>query len=308
MSGRPIGRRGLLLMLAFDHRSSFAREVTGTDEAVGPDAARVRAAKEVVFEGLARAAAEVDAAALGLLVDEQYGAAVVSRARALGITVAVPVERSGQAVFEFEYGEDFMDHVRGVGPDMAKVLVRLNVEDDPGANEIQLERLRRLADELRPAGYGFLFELLVPPTERQLESCGHERDRYERELRPRLIVAGMRAVQAAGIEPDVWKVEGVERVDEAAEIIAAARAEARWADVACTVLGAGAAAERVGRWLDTAAAAGFSGFAIGRSIWRDPLRAHLEGDLTETEVSAVVHERFLQFAVRFQEKAAAAGS
>lgn len=306
MNGRAIGRRGLLLMLAFDHRSSFAREVTGADEAVGPDAARVVAAKQIVFEGLAAATTEVDAGDLGLLVDEQYGAAVVPRARRLGITVAVPVERSGQAIFEFEYGERFMDHVRGVDPDMAKVLVRLNVEGDAAANEIQLERLRRFGDELRPAGYGFLFELLVPPTARQLESCGNNRDRYEKELRPGLIVAGMRAIQAAGIEPDVWKVEGVERLEEAERIIAIARAEARWADVACTVLGAGAGSEQVGRWLDTAAAAGFSGFAIGRSIWRDPLRAHLQGDLTGVEVSDRVHERFLRFAERFKEKAAAA--
>lgn len=148
---RAIGHPGALLMLAFDHRSSFAREVTGADEVEGSEAAVVEAAKRMVYDGLASAVERDSASDLGMLVDEQYGSAVVPLARRHGITVAVPVERSGRDVFEFEYGDNFMAHLRALDPDMAKVLVRLNPEGPSSDNELQLVRLRGLADELRPA-------------------------------------------------------------------------------------------------------------------------------------------------------------
>lgn len=296
---RAIGHSGPLLMLAFDHRSSFAREVTGADEVEGSEAASVVAAKRMVYDGLASAAARTSAEDLGLLVDEQYGSAVVPLAQRQGITVAVPVERSGRDVFELEYGDDFMAHLRALDPDMAKVLVRLNPEGSPSDNELQLARLRELADELRPAGYGFLFELLVPPTQRQLERCDGDRLRYEREARPGLILRAMAMVQAAGIEPDVWKVEGVDDVEDARAIVELARDEPRWSGVACTVLGAGAGDERVEGWLRSAATAGFSGFAIGRSIWRDPVRRQLDGELDRGAAVELVRDRFLHFAEVF---------
>lgn len=302
---REIGFAGRLLMLAFDHRSSFAREVTGLDEAAGADASRVETMKVTVYEGLA-AAAEVRGGGdgLGLLVDEQYGAAVVPLAQARGVTVAVPVERSGREVFELEYGDAYMEHVRALDPDLAKVLVRFNPEGDAERNALQLKRLRAVGDALRAAGYGFLFELLVPPTAAQLEACGDDRLAYETGLRPALIVRGIEAIQAAGIEPDVWKVEGVEHRSEAEAVLAAARSTPARAAVACTVLGAGAGDDRVEGWLRAAAAAGFAGFAIGRSIWRDPVRATLAGELDRVAAIAAVRDRFLRFARVFE---AAAG-
>jgi len=294
----PIGRKGRLLMLAFDHRSSFAREVTGSGEVAGPEAERVEAMKRMVFEGLAAATDRFPPGELGLLVDEQYGAGVVPLARARGITVAVPVERSGQDVFEFEYGDAFIDHVRALDPDLAKVLVRLNPDGSAADNELQLTRLRELAAALRSSGHGFLFELLVPPTEAQLEACGGRRA-FELEARPELIRRAMAMIQTAGIEPDVWKVEGVEDVDDARAIVSLARAEPRWADVACTVLGAGAGDERVEGWLRAAAGAGYAGFAIGRSIWREPVRAHLDGTLDRDAAVTAVRDRFIHFAMAF---------
>lgn len=295
----PIGRRGPLLMLAFDHRSSFAREVTGSDEVAGPEAERVEAMKLMVYEGLAAAADRFAPGELGLLVDEQYGSHVVPLARERGITVAVPVERSGRDVFEFEYGDAFMDHIRALDPDMAKVLVRLNPDGSAADNELQLAHLRRLADALRDSGYGFLFELLVPPTAAQLEACGGEKLAFELEMRAGLILRAMATIQEAGIEPDVWKVEGVEEEGDAGAIVALARSEPRWFEVACTVLGAGAGDDRVERWLRVAASAGFSGFAIGRSIWREPVRAHLAGELDREAAIAAVRDRFEHFAAVF---------
>jgi len=286
-------------MLAFDHRSSFAREVTGEDEPGAADTERVEAAKRLVFEGLVQATVtgRFDPGEVGLLIDEQYGGEIPALARQAGITLAVAVERSGQDVFEFEYGDEFERHIEAVDPHYAKVLVRLNPEGDPDANELQLGRLRRLSDTLAAKDRGFLFELLVPPTAEQLERAGGDRLRYEVELRPELIVRGMASIQAHGIVPSLWKLEGVDTSDAAAAIVAQTRAGANGAGVGCLVLGAGASDERVERWLEVAAATpGYIGFAIGRSIWRDPIRGHLAGDLSRADAEVAVRDRFLSFA------------
>jgi myo-inositol catabolism protein IolC len=289
-----------LLMLAFDHRSSFAREVTGENDPAGPEAGRVEDAKRLVFDGLLEASQAARAAPgeIGLLIDEQYGAGIPALARKAGITVAVAVERSGREVFEFEYGDEFEHHIEAVDPDYAKVLVRLNPDGDPGANELQLGRLLTLSEALSRRGRGFLFELLVPPTNAQLERCGGDRLRYERELRPALIVGAMAAVQAYGITPSLWKLEGVDEVAEAAAIVGQARSDGGAAG--CLVLGAGASDERVQRWLEVAVATpGYIGFAIGRSIWRDAIRAHLDDELSREAAVASVRDRFLNFADLF---------
>ena len=288
-----------LLMLAFDHRSSFAREVTGESDPPSPETGRVEDAKRLVFDGLLEAsqAARVAPDEIGLLIDEQYGAGIPALAREAGITVAVAVERSGRDVFEFEYGDEFERHIEAVDPDYAKVLVRLNPDGDPAANELQLGRLLTLSESLSRRGRGFLFELLVPPTAAQLERCGGDRLRYERELRPGLIVGAMAAVQAYGIAPSLWKLEGVEAVAEADAIVAQAGSGLARGAAGCLVLGAGAGAERVERWLEVAAATpGYIGFAIGRSIWRDAIRGHLDGELSREATAAAVRDRFLHFA------------
>jgi 5-dehydro-2-deoxygluconokinase len=287
-------------MLAFDHRSSFAREVTGEDDPAGARAGRVGDAKRLVFDGLVEASRVIggDSTEIGLLIDEHYGAAIPALARGAGITVAVAVERSGQEVFEFEYGNEFEHHIEAVDPDYGKVLVRLNPEGDPGASDLQLGRLLVLSETLSRRGRGFLFELLVPPTTAQLELCGGDRLRYERELRPGLIVGAMAAVQSHGITPSLWKLEGVDDVADATAIVGQARSDGGTAG--CLVLGAGASDERVERWLEVAAAtAGYIGFAIGRSIWRDAIRAHLDGELSREAAAGEVRDRFLHFAELF---------
>ena len=297
MSESRPGYERRLLMLAFDHRSSFAREVIGGDAEDERSAAPVREAKRLVFDGLAAAAesGSVPGDEVGVLIDEQYGSALVPLARERGLAVAVAVERSGQDVFDFEYDDSFGEHIDALAPDLAKVLVRLNVDGDEEGNALQLERLRRLGDWLR-GRHRFLFELLVPATSSQLEMVGGDRDRYERELRPELIVRGIRAVQAAGIAPDVWKLEGVDKPDQAEAIAAQARTRPEWANVICVVLGAGAEDERVEGWLRVAATTeGYEGFAIGRSIWRAPIVAYLAGGDGE-RVVATVRDRFLHFA------------
>ena len=181
------------------------------------------AAKQVIFRGFERAleAGNVDGA--GILIDEQYASEIARTARERGIPFAMPVEKSGQPEFDFEFGEQFGDHLREFSPTFAKVLVRYNPGGDRAMNERQAERLARLSRWLRDDGRKFLFELLVPAEAAQLAEAGGDADRYDRELRPGLMIQAIGELQAAGIEPDVWKIEGLDAREDCERVAAATR-------------------------------------------------------------------------------------
>jgi myo-inositol catabolism protein IolC len=302
------GFEGRLYLLAFDHRESFQEGLFGIHGTPSADqAARIRQSKEIAFDGLRRATGTgIPREHAGLLVDERHGAAVARKAKAEGFRLAMPVERSGQAEFEFEYGEDFASHVEAFDPDFAKVLVRYNPDGQADLNRRQLSRLRKLSDWLHEHGRSFLFELLVPPEQAQMEAVGGSRDRYDREVRPDLVVRTIAEAQTAGVEPDIWKIEGLDRREDCLRVVQAARAGGR-DRVACIVLGRGASEERVAEWLRQAAGVeGFKGFAIGRTIWWDALAKWLAGDLDPGDSAELIAANYRRMVGVYQ--AAAAGA
>jgi len=232
-----------------------------------------------------------------VLVDEQFGSDVPARARDAGLRLAMPVEKSGQNEFDFQYGDDdFPAHIEKYNPDFAKVLVRYNVGDDAEMNARQLERLKRLADWLHEHDRKFLFELLVPATEEQLASVDGSADRYDAELRPELMRESIEAIQNYGIEVDIWKIEGLDAQSDADMLARQARSGAGREGVTCVLLGRGASTEKVEQWLRAAApVTGFIGFAIGRSIWWDALRGYLDKTLTREQAVALVSDNYLHF-------------
>src|SRR3954454_22042566 len=145
-----LGYDGKLYILAFDHRGSFQKKMFGIDGDPTPEQTEtISDAKHLIFEGM-RIASErgVDSQAVGVLVDEQFGGSIPRDAKSDGLKLAMPVEKSGQNEFDFEYGDQFGRHIEQFAPDFSKVLVRLNPEGDAEVNERQLERLKRLADWL----------------------------------------------------------------------------------------------------------------------------------------------------------------
>jgi myo-inositol catabolism protein IolC len=268
-----------IYLLAFDHRGSFQSTLLGIPGDPAPaDVARITEAKGIIFKGFRRALdGDLGTDGAGILVDEQFGAEIARAARELGVALAMPVEKSGQDEFDFEYGDRFGDHIAAFDPTYAKVLVRYNAEGDVELNKRQAERLARLGEWLQSHGRRFLFELLVPPESHQLERVGNDPDRYDRELRPDLMIAAIRELQAAGVEPDVWKIEGLDARDDCARLSEVARAGGRDA-VECVVLGRGGDESKVEQWLQTGAGVpGFVGFAVGRTIWWNPLEEWLAG-------------------------------
>lgn len=293
-----LGYGGDLYILAFDHRGSFTKRFGVEGEPTAADDQRFADGKLLIFEGIEAALARgADPAATGALVDEQFGGPteVPQRAKARGIKLAMPVEKSGQKEFDFEYGDDFGAHIERYDPDFSKVLVRYNPDGDAEMNARQAARLRRLSDWLRANDRRLLFELLVPAEEGQLASVDGDAERYDAELRPGLMIRAIRELQDAGIESDVWKIEGVDARADAEKLAAQCREGGR-DGVACVVLGRGADDAKVDQWLRAGAPVdGYVGFAIGRSIWGDPLRGWIEGDLSREGAAARIAANYLRF-------------
>lgn len=286
-----------LYVLAFDHRGSFQKKFFGVSgEPNTEETVRISDAKRVIYEGAVRALAEgVDAASAGVLVDEQFGADIARDAKANGLALAMPVEKSGQEEFDFQYGEDFGAHIETFDPAFSKVLVRYNPEGDRGMNERQAARLRRLGEWLHGNDRRYLFELLVPATPEQIEAAGGDEDRWDSEERPTLMKAAIEELHAAGVEPDIWKIEGIDRREDCETISAATRSGGR-DGVACVVLGRGADDAKVDHWLRMGSGVpGYIGFAIGRSIWWDPLKAFVDGNLERDEAAKQIAANYKRF-------------
>jgi len=286
-----------LYILAFDHRGSFQTKFFGIEGEPDPEQTAIIAdAKHLIFEGLLRAcSAGAEPASTGVLVDEQFGSTVPEEARQKGLILAMPAERSGQEMFEFQYGDDFGEHIERYDPDFTKVLVRYNPDGDAAGNEQQLARLKRLSDWLKQRDRSFLFELLVPAEDSQLQAVGGDTERYDAELRPELMRRAIAAIQDGGVDVDVWKIEGVEERADCEMLVAQARSGGR-DDVVCLVLGRGADDAKVDHWLTQAAPVdGFIGFAIGRSIWWDPLKAYVDGKIERSQGAQTIAANYLRF-------------
>ncbi len=290
-----------LFILAMDHRESFGRTLFDVKNDQ-PDAAEVeamRAAKHLIYEGLQEALPAVTYGRIGVLVDERYGQSVIDSVRGSEqpLVLAVPVEASGHEWFTLEWGQEWRKHVETVRPDYSKVLVRDNPDFDPKQREGQFERLAEVSAGLRGIGVPMLYELLVPATDAQLAQAGQDAARYDHDIRPGLVTQVIADNYAHGVEPAIWKVEGLETVAAARQVAEQAKAGGRTTDL--IVLGRDAPADRLDHWLEVACQVEeFVGFAIGRSIWEDAVRGYEASDRGEAAAARVrdqVAERYLGF-------------
>jgi myo-inositol catabolism protein IolC len=286
-----------LYILAFDHRGSFQKKFFGIQgEPDAEQTAIIADAKHLIFEGMLQAVGSgADPSVTGVLVDEQFGSTVPAETHERGLKLAMPAERSGQNTFDFQYGDDFGEHILKFDPDFTKVLVRYNPDGDAEENRVQLGKLKRLSDWLVEHERKFLFELLVPAEPSQLESVGGDSDRYDSELRPELMRRALADIQDVGIVVDIWKIEGVDERSDCQMLVEQARSGGR-DGVVCVVLGRGADDDKVDQWLQAAAPVdGFIGFAIGRSIWWDPLKAYVDGKIERSAGAKQIAENYMRF-------------
>ncbi len=293
-----------LYVLPFDHRATFYTKMFGWKGTPTPEqTAQVAAAKQVIYDAFqAAVAAGVPKERAGILVDEQFGSAILRDAAKNGYLTACPAEKSGRDEFDFEYGEDFAKHIEALQPAFCKVLVRYNPEGNSDLNERQAVRLKLLSDYLHGKSRSlYMFELLVPAEREQLDRLKGDKKAYDLEVRPRLMVKAMQQLQEAGVEPDVWKIEGIDRREDCEKVVATARRGGR-EKVGCIVLGRGEDEKKVREWLVTAAPVeGFIGFAVGRTAFWDPLVDWRDKKIARESAVNEISRRYREFVSIFEE-------
>jgi 5-dehydro-2-deoxygluconokinase len=301
-STMAVGYDRPLYVLPFDHRGSFQTKMFGWKGTLTAEqTAQIAAAKQVIYDAFKKALSDgVPKDRAGILVDEQFGQAILRDAAKQGFCTSCPAEKSGQDEFDFEYGEDFGKHIDEFKPTFCKVLVRYNPEGDPVLNKRQAERLKRLSDYLHGHNRQYMFELLVPPEPAQLKKVGDDKNRFDREVRPGLMVQAIHQLQDAGVEADIWKIEGLDNQADCTKVVAAARRGGR-SRVGCIILGRGENEKKVYEWLGTAAGVpGFIGFAVGRTTFWDPLVDWRANKLTREAAVAEIARRFREWVNVFE--------
>ena len=286
-----------LLILAFDHRASFLEKMfeIKNRKPTPEEKKQIEDYKKIIFEGFKLSIRKsVPKEIAGLLVDEEFGSGVLREAKKDGLAFAMPVEKSGQEEFDFEYGEDYAKHIEEFDPSFVKVLVRYNPESDATLNKRQMERLKKLSDYLAQKKRPFLFELIVPSLPAQLAKLGGSKGTYDTELRPKLMVQSLKEIQSAGVEPSIWKLEGVDKPEDAKAVVKQAQSNGR--KVGVITLGRGESKEKVQEWLKVGAKIpGIIGFAVGRTIFWQPLADYKASKSTRKEAVEKVAQNYLEF-------------
>jgi myo-inositol catabolism protein IolC len=298
-----IGYNSPLYILPYDHRSSFEKGLYGWTGALSAEQTeRIARTKEVIYDGFKLALTKgLPKDRAGILVDEQFGAAILRDAEKNGFITAMPAEKSGLAEFQFEYGDTWAAHIEAFKPTFVKVLVRYNPEDDEALNRRQATRLKQLADYCHSHGHYFLFELLVPATHEQMDRLEGDQHLYDVDLRPSLVIGAIKELQEAGVEADVWKIEGLDHRADCAKVAETARRNGR-DTVGCIVLGRGANDKKVQEWLQIAAGVpGFIGFAVGRTSFWEPLVAMRDGKMPRAQAVEAIAQRYLEWVAVFEQ-------
>ncbi|PRC91057.1 2-deoxy-5-keto-D-gluconate 6-phosphate aldolase domain-containing protein [Solimicrobium silvestre] len=278
-----------LYLLPFDHRDSYVRDMFHFQLPLSNEQhKKIVASKQLIYEGfLAALDSDELKSRAGILVDEQFGTEILQNAIKRTCIRAISVEKSGTDEFEFEYGKAFPAHIDLFKPTFAKVLVRYNPEGDAALNLRQVARLLKLSEYCQSTQRPLMFELLVPATKAQLSWYNEDKNAYDRKCRPMLMVQAICALQDAGIEPSIWKVEGLDSRENCEKVVDAARRHGR-NEVSCIILGRGADEKKVAEWLAIAAPVpGFIGFAVGRTTFWDAI-AEFESKTISREV-AIAH-------------------
>lgn len=278
-----------LYILPFDHRSSFTKDILNTEKPSKEQKKEIEKLKDIIFEGMEISLQKRnDKKSFAILVDEEYGSNVIKNARAKKIKICLPVEKSGENELKFEYGKNFKEHILKINPDFVKVLVRYNPENKT-INQRQLKSLAEFSIFCKEKKLQTIIELLVPPTKNDLSVCGSKIN-YDKKLRAEKTAQSVKEIKTV-FSPTIWKLEGFDRNGWEAIIKETKKTK-------IIVLGRGEDDKKVKQWLKDAA--NFNqiiGFAIGRTIFLNPIKDYYDKKIDRKEAIKQISNNFKYFVV-----------
>ncbi|KKQ29690.1 MAG: hypothetical protein US43_C0004G0034 [Candidatus Levybacteria bacterium GW2011_GWA1_37_16] len=292
-----LGYKKNLFILPFDHRSSFIElfGFTNPDLSYG-EKEIITKAKEIIYAAFKNAVEqEIPKEQAVILIDEEYGDKIIRDAISQGYNVILTTEKSGQKEFTFEYEDNFAKHIEKYKPLFVKALIHYNPNDDPLSKMRQQQKLEILSNYCHENSYKFLLEVLVSPTDSQLKEVNGNKDLYDSNIRPNLTVKVMEELQNVNVEPDIWKLEGMENEDSYKIISLQARKGER-NNVGIVILGRSENQEKVEKWIKSGnKIKGIVGFAVGRTVFWKPLIDYKNGKIGKEEIIKIICNNFLHF-------------
>jgi myo-inositol catabolism protein IolC len=290
-----------LYVLPFDHRSTFIKTFVGeVDDLDKKQLKLIADYKRLIFDGFLISLGYVkNPVSCAVMVDEDYGIEVLKASLKKKIITALPVEKSGETSFHFQYGDKFGAHIDAIKPDIVKNLVRYNPVNKK-VNKDQLVRIRQLSDWCKKNNYKYMAEVLIPPTDGQLNRSGGKKENFDAKLKPALAVRMVKEFHDAGIEPDIWKIEALESSDDWHELIDTIRDDGR-DDVAIIMLGRGDSFAKVKTWMNEAPRHLLNGFAVGRTVFLRPLTDFHQGKISKKEAEIEIAKNYVEL-IRYWEK------
>lgn len=300
-----LGYNKPLYILPFDHRATFAVnmfDLNFVEDLTKEQIGLIKEFKMLIYKGFEDSINKgVPKENAAILCEEQFSGEILDDAKHKGYITILTTEKTGESEFKFQYGKDFRWHIDKYKPTFTKVLMRYNPSDNSDLKQRQKENLKQLSDFSHQSGYKFLLEVLVVPTEEQLLRAG-SRQAYDEKLRPLLTKEIVIELQDFEIEPDVWKIEGLEKEEDYMEIVNAVKSRGR-INVSIVILGRGANEEKVDHWLEIGSRVkGVVGFAVGRTVFWGALEKYYKKEITGDEVISVVSNGFQKYCKIFSPK------
>jgi len=259
---RPTPNR--LFVLAMDHRwqlEELANEVGASYERLRPFKALLAKAFSLVAEGRDDC---------GILVDEQYGTAVLEQMAGTGVWVARSMDVARSRPVRLLAGDEIQSSLRTWPTDhVVKVMCYAHPTDSEEVMGHQLDRLALLTRACAAAARELLVELQPP-----------DGSTYQ----PRELVMLIERLYSAEVRPEWWKLPPLPTREAWIELNELLEGE----DPTCRgVLVLGSTASRSELASRFGACAGVScmrGFAIGRALFSESAREWLAGEMEDGDV------------------------
>jgi RpiB/LacA/LacB family sugar-phosphate isomerase len=286
-----------LYILPFDHRGSFKKIIGVQDPLTKKDVQKIKDYKQIIYSAFKKAKLSKEDA--GILVDETYGKGILLSAKKKKIITCYTLEKSGQKEFFFDR-KDYRNRLSYFKPSYAKVLLRYNPAGNKAMNKRQAKKLAELTKYLKKVNVGFLLEVLEIPTEKQLKKY-KTKTNFDHKLRAKLMVKAISELQQAGVDPEIWKLEGLykkELMQKVADQVTSFNPQAR-----IVVLGRGENEKKAAHWIkEGAKVEAVIGFAVGRTVFKQPLLDYQSKKLNKSQTIDKITHNYLHFVNIFEKE------
>ena len=269
-----------LFVFAFDHRGQLVELAQHS----GRELKAIAQLKQLFIEAVQRVEAELRRrgieADVGLLADQRFGQEALNAATGRGWWVARPVEVQGSRPLAFEHGRSVGSNlIAWPQEQIIKCLVQFHPDDEPLLRLEQEAQIRGLYQASQVSGHELLLEIIPP---KDLPGA-----------HPEVLYRSLKRLYNLGIYPAWWKIEAqsAEEWKKLDELIQERDPYCR----GVVLLGLNASAEALAEGFRQAAdSRTCRGFAVGRTIFQEPSRAWLAGEIDDATLIHQVQGTFEQ--------------